>query len=208
MEPVNQPPVIGTETQTENPQTSVLKPAFENKPVSGGGGKRWGIIVALGLLIMTVSGAGYLGLTMEKPQKKIISPQVSPLPTPKPTTEPVKAVEVIPTNIPATPTGSGSPSGSYTVRSITLTGQKGDGTMLLGWQVKGYSPRGFEVIWSANPGPTYPPREGDYHYYLSNPVASEYQISPLAAGKIYYFRVCSFEKEACGVYSNELVIQY
>jgi hypothetical protein len=71
MEPVNQPPGISTETQTENPQTNVLKPAFDNKPVSAGGGKRWGIIVAVGLLIVTVSEPGYLGLSIERPKKKL-----------------------------------------------------------------------------------------------------------------------------------------
>ena len=216
MEPVIQPPEETAETQTESPQTSVLKPAFENKPVTGGG-KRWGIFVALGLLIVTVTGAGYLGLSMEKPQKKTPSPPVSAVPTSKPTAAPVKPVEVTPvisptpqpTNIiTAKPTGSGTPGKSYSVRSITLTGQKGDGVMLLGWQVKGYSPQGFEVMWSVNPNPTYPPREGDNYYYLGSAVANQYQVSPLAAGNIYYFRVCSFEREACGVYSNELVIQY
>jgi hypothetical protein len=73
------------------------------------------------------------------------------------------------------------------------------------WEVDGCSSMGYKVIWSKNPGPTYPTRNGDHYEFLSDPNEKELAIETGSSGT-YYVRVCQYLGGKCGLYSNELVI--
>ncbi len=89
------------------------------------------------------------------------------------------------------------------VTSITLT-SLGEGK--ISWKVNGYSKSGFKVVWSQNPSPTYPTRDGDqYHYYSETNKTTDTVNSFNGEGK-YYVRVCEYLGGKCGVYSNQVEI--
>lgn len=84
-----------------------------------------------------------------------------------------------------------------------ITGQ----TAKVSWVVDGYSAKGFKIVWSKNPGPTYPTRSGDKYYYDGSPSANTYGgIDPFSGSGDYYVRVCEYLGGACGVYSNEIKV--
>lgn len=91
------------------------------------------------------------------------------------------------------------------VKSISLTGEKiSSSEVTLRWTPDGIPSKGFKEIWSLSSGPTYPTRNGDQFHYDDKSSIREYTISGLESGKTYYFRVCEYLGNACGVYSNEL----
>jgi len=51
------------------------------------------------------------------------------------------------------------------VTSITLQAEGN----VVEWEVEGYSPNGFKIVWSKNENPTYPVREKDRYHYYSDP---------------------------------------
>ena len=75
------------------------------------------------------------------------------------------------------------------------------------WQANGYSAQGFKVVWSQDPQPTYPTRDGDRYQYFSesNRTASE-DLEAFDGAGTYYVRVCQYLGDKCGVYSNEVVV--
>jgi hypothetical protein len=102
---------------------------------------------------------------------------------------------------------SGGESTTTQVKSITLTGQKGEGNKVnLSWNIDGNSPLGFKVVWSRNSGPTYPNRDGDHYHYYSESGKRDDEVGSLDGGATYYFRVCEYLGGKCGVYSNEVSI--
>ena len=95
--------------------------------------------------------------------------------------------------------------GSGDVSKITLKVEASGTSAKLSWSVEGYATSGFKVAWSKNSGPTYPPRDGDFWEYLSEPGTREYLIShDIEEGSTYYFRVCEYKDGKCGTYSNEV----
>lgn len=74
------------------------------------------------------------------------------------------------------------------------------------WSTVGYSKNGFKVVWSKNPQPTFPSREGDAYTYLSDPSASTTNIEPFHGEGKYYVRVCEYLGGSCGTYSNEVKV--
>ncbi len=75
------------------------------------------------------------------------------------------------------------------------------------WEAEGKSVRGFKVVWSMNPTPTYPTRVGDKYNYHSDP-SSYYSVLKAFSGTgVYYVRVCEYLGGACGVYSNEIKVE-
>jgi len=88
------------------------------------------------------------------------------------------------------------------LESITLSGEGEE----IKWSIEGESINGFKVIWSPNPNPTYPLREGDKYHYYSSPKHDEDTLTAFAGDGIYYVRVCEYLGGKCGTYSNEIKV--
>jgi len=73
------------------------------------------------------------------------------------------------------------------------------------WSVSGISPMGFKLIWSKDPGPSYPTRSGDMFKYYDDPGARAGSIYAFDGAGTYYIRVCEYLDSICGTYSNEAV---
>lgn len=74
------------------------------------------------------------------------------------------------------------------------------------WATVGYSKNGFKVVYSKNPNPTYPTRDGDKYIYLSEPGANSTTLDAFNGSGTYYVRACEYLGGACGVYSNEITV--
>jgi hypothetical protein len=88
------------------------------------------------------------------------------------------------------------------LESINLSGENEE----INWSVTGESIHGFKVVWSPNPNPTYPLREGDKYHYYSSPRHNEDTLTAFAGEGTYYVRVCEYLGGKCGVYSNEIKV--
>lgn len=89
--------------------------------------------------------------------------------------------------------------------SITLTGSVDeDGAADLNWSLKDMtSSMGFKVVVSDQENPVYPGNE--YHYFSDSSVRSD-SWGNLSGTK--YFRVCEYLGGKCGVYSNNLELNF
>lgn len=92
------------------------------------------------------------------------------------------------------------PTQSGSVTSITLAG---NGNMVK-WSTAGYSKEGFKIVWSKNPTPTYPNRDGDKYVFLTDPNAYNTTLEAFGGTGTYHVRVCEYLGGSCGVYSNEI----
>ncbi|MEA2088986.1 MAG: hypothetical protein U9O55_04070 [Patescibacteria group bacterium] len=92
---------------------------------------------------------------------------------------------------------------SSVVDSIIFSGDNAN----VKWTVNGYSNKGFKVVWSKNPNPTYPTRSGDKYHYHSSLNKDSDTLTAFDGNGIYYARVCEYLGGKCGVYSNEIVIE-
>lgn len=63
---------------------------------------------------------------------------------------------------------------------------------------------GYKLVWSLNPNPTYPTRDGDHYVYYSEPTTRMGTIGDTTAGSTYYVRVCQYLGDVCGTYSNQI----
>jgi hypothetical protein len=91
------------------------------------------------------------------------------------------------------------------VSSITLYPSD---TNAVKWLVVGQSSQGFKVVWSKNPDPVYPNRDGDHYHYYSDPNMAYDKLEALDGSGVYYVRVCEYRADGtCGIYSNELTVQ-
>ncbi len=89
------------------------------------------------------------------------------------------------------------------VVSITLEQTEGEEVE---WSTEGYAAKGYKLVWSLEPEPTYPPDENDdYKYYSSGDTTSGEIDDSFGAGT-YYVRVCEYTGSGCDVYSNEITI--
>jgi hypothetical protein len=68
-------------------------------------------------------------------------------------------------------------------------------------------PRGFQVVWSKNQSPTYPPRARDRAIYKSDPNAQSTSLNSFDGPGIYYVRVCEYLGRSCGTYSPQIQIK-
>ena len=89
------------------------------------------------------------------------------------------------------------------VQSISLSG----GGSIVSWTTVDVFEKGYRVIWSINPLPTYPTRSGDKYKYLSDPGASSASLSAFDGGGTYYVRACEYLAGTCGVYSNQITVE-
>jgi hypothetical protein len=129
----------------------------------------------------------------------VVSPTDNPLAhisTPKP-------APVSPTPPPA-PTEAEKRSG---VTSITLTAQKtaSDSAHLV-WTIDGTAAEGFVILSSSQTAPTYPTRPQDQARSSYDPSARDFTLSGLTG--TVYLRVCEFTENACGVYSNQITLDF
>ena len=92
---------------------------------------------------------------------------------------------------------------SQAVTSIALT-SLGEGK--ISWKVNGYSKSGFKVVWSQNPSPTYPTRNGDPYHYYSDPNKTTDTVNSFNGEGKYYVRVCEYLGGKCGIYSNQIEV--
>ena len=111
--------------------------------------------------------------------------------------------------ITVTASGSSSVSEQGSISSISLSAEKiSDSSAKLTWSVEGNAPKGFKVAWSKSTNPTYPPRDGDWWTYLSDPGTRSTEIGGLESGSTYYFRVCEYLGGPCGTYSNQATLAF
>ncbi len=90
--------------------------------------------------------------------------------------------------------------------AITLAAVKTDTGVSLSWKVDGFtSEKGFKVVRDDESLPEYP--GDDYHYYES-PERRTDEWTKLESGKTQYFRVCEYLGGKCGLYSNEVSVNW
>ncbi len=94
-------------------------------------------------------------------------------------------------------------SNAGTVTSIALEVKSGN---TVKWSTVGYSKEGFKIVWSKNPNPTYPTRNGDNYSYVADPDTSKISLDDFDGAGTYYARVCEYLGGSCGVYSNEITV--
>lgn len=93
------------------------------------------------------------------------------------------------------------PTPISTVKSIALTAGSDN---RISWKTDGNSSKGFKVVWSLNPDPTYPLRSGDRYNYYTEPSKSVDTLSAFSGDGVYYVRVCEYLGGKCGLYSNQI----
>jgi peptidoglycan hydrolase-like protein with peptidoglycan-binding domain len=89
-----------------------------------------------------------------------------------------------------------------TVSSISLSGEGNT----VRWSTVGTAKGGFKIVWSKNPNPTYPNRDGDKYIYLTDPNANTTTLEAFNGSGTYHTRVCEYLDGVCGRYSNEISI--
>ncbi len=86
------------------------------------------------------------------------------------------------------------------VKLIKLTGSG----LRIKWEADNKPAKGYKVVWSKYPRPTYPTRSGDKYHYFSDPSKIDDVLTPFAGDGKYYIRVCEYLEGVCGTYSNEI----
>lgn len=89
------------------------------------------------------------------------------------------------------------------VSTITSITAEATGNALK-WTTVGSPKYGYKIVWSKNPNPTYPTRDGDKFIYLSDPSASSTILEAFNGTGTYYVRVCDYLGGSCGLFSNEV----
>ncbi len=98
-------------------------------------------------------------------------------------------------------TESNTAESSVTSITLSSTGEKD-----IAWTVNGYSSKGFKVVWSKDPYPTYPLGENDKYHYYSDPNKRADTLETFDGEGVYYARVCEYLGGKCGVYSNQIKV--
>lgn len=116
------------------------------------------------------------------------APAPAPKPVPAPTPEPTKTISI--TNV------------------TSLGGTK----YQVSWSANFALEKGYKLVWSLSPNPTYPanPDPGvPYYYFDSNAQSSGtgYVKNSMGAGT-YYVRVCEYLGGSCGAYSNQVTVVF
>lgn len=97
-----------------------------------------------------------------------------------------------------------STDASFFDGQISLSGEQVGEKLLFDWSILGVNTsQGFKFIMSTEANPVYP---GNDATYLSDSGARSHYVKNLTPGKTYYFRVCNYTGEGCGVYSNQITI--
>lgn len=108
--------------------------------------------------------------------------------------------EAVPFSFNSTPV----PNSGKSIRITSIT-DDGTGKADVVWNAVGSFPKGFKVVWSADTKkPVYP---GNDFVYMSKPTARIADVTG-DAGRKYYFRVCEFLGDKCGIYSDTYEFTY
>lgn len=91
------------------------------------------------------------------------------------------------------------------VSAVTSIALEATGNALK-WTTVGSPKYGYKIVWSKNPNPTYPTRDGDKYIYLSEPSASGTTLEAFNGTGTYYAKVCEYLGGSCGLFSNEIVV--
>jgi len=107
-------------------------------------------------------------------------------------------------NVAPSPTVTATPTKKpESASGITLVGKTSDSGILLEWKISGIdTPNGVKVVKSDIPNPVYP---GSEFAYLPDPAARSYTWS-IKDGRQWHFRVCRYTDGACGIYSNDVLV--
>ena len=91
------------------------------------------------------------------------------------------------------------------VSKITLTGSRlENGAVSLSWTSDGLAENGYKIVWSTTLGKPYPADKR-----TSEPILGYAKtLGPMKPGKTWYYRVCEWTGETCGIYSNELSFSF
>jgi len=74
------------------------------------------------------------------------------------------------------------------------------------WSISGGgAPKGYKLVWSESPNPSYPSQMTDYNYYGSESTKYGY-ADGLESGHTYYVRVGVYKGGYCDVYSNQITV--
>lgn len=96
--------------------------------------------------------------------------------------------------------------GNSNDEGVTYIKLKGDGKNIT-WDVGGYSPQGFKVVWSRTQTPVYPSRNSiDRYHYFNDPTKRSDTIDAFDGHGVYYVRVCEYTGGGCNLYSNEIQV--
>jgi len=74
------------------------------------------------------------------------------------------------------------------------------------WDTDINAQEGFKLLWSPNPGPSYPLRSVDKYMYYKDSNARSGEIDAFNGARDYYVRVCEYKKGQCVKYSNEVKV--
>ena len=69
------------------------------------------------------------------------------------------------------------------------------GTVQAEITVGGYAPEGIKFVWSLNPDPVYPPRDGDRAEFRSLEALPEFTPEPFAGPGMYWIRAGWYEND-------------
>lgn len=83
-----------------------------------------------------------------------------------------------------------------------------DNPAVVGWNATGTDNQGFKVVWSKNANPTYPIRYGDHVDNIPSASAHTDTLTAFLGNGTYFVRVCNLVSNTCGVYSNQITVQF
>jgi hypothetical protein len=72
------------------------------------------------------------------------------------------------------------------------------------WTPSHQPQEGYKLVWSTTTGPVYPGNNASF--YEPHKTSGDITWSGATAGGTYYVRICEYRGGACGIYSNEVVI--
>ncbi len=94
-------------------------------------------------------------------------------------------------------------STSISLKAGTLVSVDGKNKIPVSWTAGFTSEKGFKLVWSNSPNPTYP---GSDYQYLEKSASSGSSYVKASSGT-YYIRVCEYlGNGACGRYSNQVTV--
>lgn len=99
---------------------------------------------------------------------------------------------------------STSPSGgSINAIAGSPISKEGYTKVPISWTANFTSEKGYKLVWSTTPNPTYP---GSDYQYIDKASASGTGYVKGTSGTVLYVRVCEYLGGSCGAYSNQLVV--
>lgn len=98
---------------------------------------------------------------------------------------------------------SSSVGGSISASAGGAISKEGYTKIPISWTASFTSEKGYKLVWSTSPSPTYP---GSDYQYIDKASSSGMGYVKGTPGTVLYVRVCEYLGGSCGVYSNQLVV--